>query len=188
MANMNAMKRTLPIRTLVSITISLTVASSMAAADQPGLDPHLEPLRPWLDKTFKSEPTEPRSDKSTTDVARWERALNGKAVRITHSLNDGAYGGEVIVRWDEEKQTVCYHYFTTDTFWTEGTMTFKDGKIASHEIVKGKAEGITEVRATIEMRPDGTYLQKSEFLKDGKWTPGREAVYRQDPAARVIFK
>jgi hypothetical protein len=44
------------------------------------------------------------------------------------------------------------------------------------------------VRATIEMRSDGTYLQKSEFLKDGKWSPGREAVYRQDPAARVIFK
>ena len=187
MTNMNAMKRTLPIRMLVSITISLMVASSMVAADQPGLDPHLESLRPWLDKTFKSEGKE-RSGNSSTDVTRWERALNGKAVRITHSLNDGAYGGEVIVRWDEEKQTVCYHYFTTDTFWTEGTMTFKDGKIASHEIVKGKAEGVTEVRATIEMRSDGTYLQKSEYLKDGKWSPGREALYRPDAAARVIFK
>jgi len=94
----------------------------------------------------------------------------------------------VIVRWDEEKQAVCYHYFTTDTFWTEGTMNFKDGKITSHEFVKGKAGGVTEVRATLEMRSDGTYLQKSEFLKDGKWTPGREALYRPDPAARVIFK
>ena len=120
--------------------------------------------------------------------SRWERALNGKAVRITHSLNDGAYGGEVIVRWDEEKQAVCYHYFTTDTFWTEGTMTFSGGKITSHESVKGEAGGVTEVRATIEMRSDGTYLQKSEFLKDGKWSPGREALYRPDPAARVIFK
>ena len=108
-----------------------------------------------------------RSDKSTTDVARWERALNGKAVRITHSLNEGAYGGEVIVRWDEEKEAVCYHYFTTDTFWTEGTMTLKDGKITSHEFVKGKAGGVTEVRATLEMQSDGTYRQKSEFLKDG---------------------
>ena len=182
------MKRTPLIRTLVSITISLTVASSMSAADQPGLDPHLEPLRPWLDKTFKSESKEPSSDKPITDVSHWERALNGKAVRIIHSLNDGAYGGEVIVRWEEEKQAVCYHYFTTDTFWTEGTMTFAGSKITTHEIVKGNAGGVTEVRATIEMRPDGTYLQKSEYLKDGKWTPGREAVYRQDPAARVIFK
>jgi len=185
---MNAMKRTLPIRTLVSITISLAVASSMSAAGQPALDPHLEFLRPWLDKTFKSESKIPSSGKPTTDVARWERALNGNAVRITHSLNEGAYGGEVIVRWDEEKLAVCYHYFTTDTFWTEGTMTFNDGKITSHELVKGKAEGVTEVRATLEMQPDGTYLQKSEFLKEGKWSPGREALYQPDPAARVIFK
>ena len=182
------MKRTVRICTLISITISLALASSAVAADQPGLDAHLEFLRPWLDKTFKSESKDPKSDKLTADVVHWERALNGRAVRITHSLNEGAYGGEVIVRWDEEKQAVCYHYFTTDTFWTEGTMTFSAGKITSHEFVKGKAEGITEVRATIEMQPDSTYLQKSEFLKDGKWSPGREALYRPDPAARIIFR
>jgi hypothetical protein len=182
------MKQTLPIRTLISITISLTVASSMVAAAQPAFDPHLEFLRPWLDKTFKSESKEPKSDKLTTDVVHWERALNGKAVRITHSLNDGAYGGEAIVRWDEEKKAVCYHYFTTDTFWTEGNMAFADGNITTHEIVKGNAGGITEVRATIEMHPDGMYLQKSEYLKDGKWGAGREALYRPDPTARVVFR
>jgi hypothetical protein len=185
---MIVMKQSFSSYSLVSITISLAVASSMAVADQPPLDPHLEFLQPWLEKTFKSESKTPGSDKPTTDVARWERALNGKAVRIMHSLNDGAYGGEVIVRWDEEKQSVCYHYFTTDTFWTEGTMNFKDGKITSHEVVKGIAGGVTEVRASLEMQPDGTYLQKSEFLKDGKWSPGREALYRPDPAARVIFR
>jgi len=173
---------------LTNLIIALAITSSVVAADQPALDSHLEFLQPWLDKTFKSDGKEPSSGKPTTDVARWERALNGKAVRITHSLNDGAYGGEVIVRWDEEKQAVCYHYFTTDTFRTEGTMTFKDGKIASHEMVKGKAEDVSEVRATIEMRSDGVYLQKSEYLKDGKWSPGREALYRPDPAARIIFR
>jgi hypothetical protein len=185
---MNAMKRIFSIRTLISITISVAVASSMAAAGQPALDSHLEFLQPWLDKTFKSEGKTPGSGKPTTDVVRWERALNGSAVRIMHSLNEGAYGGEVIVRWDEEKQAVCYHYFTTDTFWTEGTMNFKDGKIRSHEFVKGKAGGVTEVRATLDMQPDGSYLQKSEFLKDGNWSPGREALYQPDPAARVIFR
>ena len=184
---MKAMKRTLPICTLVSITISLAVASSMAAADQPGLDPHLESLRPWLDKTFKSDGKE-RSGNSSTDVTRWERALNGKAVRITHSLNDGAYGGEVIVRWDEEKQAVCYHYFTTDTFWTEGTMTFKDGKIVTHEVVSGSAGGITELRAEFEMHRDGTYQVKVEHRKDGVWAPGREATYREDATAKEVFK
>jgi len=160
----------------------------VSAADQPALDPHLEPLHAWLDKTFKSEGKEPTSGKPTTDVSRWERALNGKAVRILHSLNDGTYGGECIVMWDEEKQTVCYHYFTTAAFTTEGTMIFQDGKLVMHELVKGNANGITEVRGQIEMRPDGTFFQKTEFLKEGKWMPGREAVYQPDPAARIIFK
>lgn len=185
---MSGMKQPFSIYSLASLIISLAIASSVVAGDPPALDPRLEFLQPWLDKTFKSESKESGSGKPSTDVARWERALNGKVVRITHSLNDGAYGGEVIVRWDEEKQAVCYHYFTTDTFWTEGTMTFSEGKITTHEFVKGKAGNVTEVRANLEMRPDGTYLQKSEFLKDGKWSPGREALYRPDPAARVIFK
>jgi hypothetical protein len=170
---------------LVTLTISLAIASSAMTADQPPLDSHLEPLRPWLDKTFKSESESP---KPTTDVVHWERALNGKAIRILHSINDGAYGGECIVRWDEENQAVCYHYFTTDTFRTEGTMTFRDGKIAIHEVVKGNADGISEVRGTIEMRPDGTYQQKTEYLKAGKWSPGRDTIYREEPSARVVFK
>jgi hypothetical protein len=182
------MKPTFLINTVAKLSLSLALASSLTAADPPGLDAHLEFLRPWLDKTFKSESKDSKSGTLTTDVVHWERGLNGNAVRIIHSLNDGAYGGEVIVRWDEEKQAVCYHYFTTDTFRTEGTMTFKDGKIASHEIVKGNAGGVTEVRASLEMQPDGTYLQKSEYLKDGKWAPGREALYRPDPAGRVIFR
>ena len=173
---------------LLSLTVSLAIVPRVSAADQPALDPHLEPLHAWLDKTFKSEGKEPNSGKPATDVSRWERALNGKAVRILHSLNDGTYGGECIVMWDEEKQTVCYHYFTTAAFTTEGTMTFQDGKLVMHELVKGNANGITEVRGQIEMRPDGTFSQKTEFLKEGKWMPGREAVYRPDPTARVIFK
>jgi hypothetical protein len=183
------MKGTLRMNKLcLSLTISLAIASSLLAADQPKLDPHLEPLRPWLDKIFKGEGKAPNSDKPYTDACHWERALNGKAVRILHSINDGAYGGECIVWWDQEKQAVCYYYFTTDTFRTEGTMTFQEGKILTHELVKGDGGGINEVRSTIEMRPDSAYLQKSEYFKDGKWTPGRETLYRPDPGARVVFR
>jgi hypothetical protein len=67
-------------------------------------------------------------------------------------------------------------------------MTFQEGKILTHEFVKGNAEGISEVRGIIEIRSDGAYLQKSEYFKDGKWTPGREALYRPDPGARIVFK
>ena len=71
---------------------------------------------------------------------------------------------------------------------TIGTMALKDGKIATHEVVSGNAGGITEVRAEFEMRRDGMYQVKVEHLKDGVWSPGREATYREDATAKVVFK
>ncbi|MCW5551336.1 MAG: hypothetical protein KIS67_04135 [Verrucomicrobiae bacterium] len=164
------------------------LALNLLASEQPSLDPNLEPLRPWLGKTWKGEFKNSTPDKPIVDVSRWERALNGKAVRVLHSVNDGAYGGESIVMWDEEKKTVAYHYFTTAGFRTAGTMTFKDGKVHSHETVTGNAGGITEVRSTAEVRPDGTLYTKTEYFKNGEWTPGREVTYREDSTASVIFK
>lgn len=63
--------------------------------------------------------------------ARAER----KGVRIFHSIDDGEYGGETIVRSDEEKKSVVYHHSTTAGFATTGTMTFENGKITTNEKV-----------------------------------------------------
>ena len=158
------------------------------SAEEPKLDPRLEPLRPFLEKTWKGHFKNSTAEKPVVDVARWERALNGKAVRITHSINNGSYGGESIVMWDTKKQAVGYHYFTTAGFMTMGTMTFTNGKVLTHEIVTGSSGGVTEVKATTEMRSDGTFIVKNEHLKSGEWTPGRETIYREDPSAKVVFK
>ena len=179
---MNIAIRVLTLAGLFGITLNLLAADSLA------LDPHLEPLRPWLGKTWKGEFKNSTPDKPVVDVARWERALNGKAIRVLHSINDGVYGGESLVMWDEEKKAVTYHYFTTAGFRTTGTMTFKDGKVLSHEKVTGSANGVTEVRGTHELRSDGTLYVKTEYLKNGEWTPGREATYQEDSKATVVFK
>lgn len=171
-----------------AIAILFGLAPGLLAADSPTLDPHLEPLRPWLGKTWKGQFKNAPPEKSTVDVARWERALNGKAVRILHSINDGVYGGESIVMWDEKKQTVTYHYFTTAGFTTSGTMTFTEGKIQTHETVSGSAGGVTEVRGTYEMLANGTFHVKTEHLKNGEWSSGREVTYREDPSASVLFQ
>jgi hypothetical protein len=175
-------------RFVLSILASFVCAAPLIAADTPSLDPRLEPLRPFLEKTWKGTFKSSTPEKPVVDVARWERALNGKAVRILHSVNDGTYGGESLVTWDEAKQSVVYHYFTTAGFMTTGTMNFKDGKVSTHEVVKGKANGVTEVRGTSELRADGTLEVKTEHLKNGEWSAGREVVYREDAAARVLFK
>lgn len=173
-----------PAITLVAIAVSIAVR----AADTPSLHEHLEVFRPFLGKTWRGEFKNSKPDKPTIDVARWERALNGKAIRLLHSVNDGAYGGESIIRWDKEAKQLVYFYFTTAGFMTSGTMTVTDGKVVAHEKVTGDANGITEVRSTTELRPDGTMLTKAEYLKNGKPVSDREVLYKEDPKVEVKFK
>ena len=175
-----------PAKLLVFLQCFCAVAAW--AADKPSLDEHLEPFRPFLGKTWRGEFKESTPEKPQVDVSRWERALNGKAVRILHSINNGVYGGESIIVWDEKKSSLVFYYFTTAGFYTTGTMSFKEGKFTSHETVTGSAEGVTEVKATSELRPDGTMHSKSEYLKEGKWVPGHEVTYKEDPKAEVVFK
>jgi hypothetical protein len=176
-----------PIRPVAFLAITFVTTWSAAAAEQGKLEPNLEPLRPWLGKTWKSDPVT-HAGKTTVDVSRWERALNGKAVRMLHSINDGEYGGETIATWDEKQKSIVYHYFTTAGFSTTGTMKMEEGKLVTHETVTGNSGGVTEVRGTGEMRADGTYRIKTEYLKNGRWEPARDVVYREDATASVLFK
>jgi hypothetical protein len=173
---------------LPTLVVSLATSLAPLLADQPSLDPHLEILRPMLEKTWKGHFKDSKPDKPVVDVARWERALNGKAVRIMHSVNDGIYGGETIVTWDEGKQSLVYHYFTTAGHNTVGTMSSKDGKFATEELVTGSSGGVTEVKATTELLAGGTLHVKAEYLKNGEWAPGHEVFYKEDPSAKVVFK
>ena len=67
---------TRPIRIAIA---ALALPVALWAAEPASLDPHLEPLRPWLGKTWKEQPKESMSP-AKTDITRLERALNGKAV------------------------------------------------------------------------------------------------------------
>jgi hypothetical protein len=56
------------------------------------------------------------------------------------------------------------------------------------ELVKGSAGGVTEVKATHRVLPDGRLLVKSRYLKNGQWEDGRETHHVEDPAAVVRFE
>jgi hypothetical protein len=176
------------VRMLTAIAGVIVIAATSSAAELGVLEEHLEPLRPFLGKTWRGQFKDSKPEKPTIDVARWERALNGKAVRVTHSVNDGSYGGESLIVWDQQKSEVRYYYFTTAGFYTTGTMTFADGKLVAVEKVIGHTNGVTEVRSTYELRPDGTMLNKSEYFKNGQTAGAREVFYKQDPTAEVKFK
>jgi hypothetical protein len=173
---------------LAIVAFCSTAPAAVFGADQLPLDSRLDPLRPLVGKTWKGDCKNSMPENPIVDVARWERALNGKAVRVLHSINDGAYGGETIFMWHEKRAAVGFHYFTTAGFMTAGSVTFDDGKIETHEVITGGAGGVTEVRGATEFLPDGSYRVKTEYLKGDKWEPGRETRYREDATAEVVFK
>ena len=67
-------------------------------------------------------------------------------------------------------------------------MRFEGGKVISREQVSGSKTGITEVRSTAELLPDGSLKTRAEYLKDGEWVPGHAGLYRDDPAAEIRFR
>ena len=171
-------------RTLLTAA-ALACASGAAAVD---MNPRLAPLAPLVGKTWRGTVSPPGAAKPSVDVSRFELALNGQAVRNRHSIDDGAYGGETFIPWEEAKQSLVCYYFTTAGFYTTGTMSAAAGALESHEIVQGSAGGIAEVKATHRLLPDGRLHVKSRYLKNGQWEDGRETFYVEDPQAVVRFK
>ncbi len=149
---------------------------------------HLKALESFANKTWKGEFVNTKSGNTVKDVAKWEYTLNGKAIRILHSVNDGAYGGETIIIWDEEKEKLIFFYFTTDGFFTNGNVNIEGNKMTAVEIVKGNKDGITQVNSVSEILPDGRMHTQSQLLKNGEWIDGHEIFYSEDPDAEVIFK
>jgi hypothetical protein len=173
--------------TITAALVAFALAgTSLAAAAE--MNPRLAPLAHLIGKTWRGTVSPPAATKPAVDVSRFELALNGQAVRNRHSIDDGACGGETFIVWEEARQNLVYFYFTTAGFYTTGTMKVEDGVLTSHETVKGAAGGVTEVKATHRLLPDGRLQVKSRYLKDGQWVDGRETYYTEDPQAVVRFK
>jgi hypothetical protein len=168
---------------------ALSFIAPANAFSQDDLAEPLKPFKPYLGKTWKGEFANSTPEKPVYDIARWERALNGKAVRVLHSVNNGEYGGESLIFWDAAKKSLVFYYFTTAGFFTTGASTFENNKFVSHEYVKGAADNsVTEVRSFAEITPEGKMISKAEYFKNGKWEPGHEVTYVEDANAQVVFK
>ena len=148
----------------------------------------LKVFQPMCGKTFRGEFANSTPEKPQWDVSKWERAMNGQAVRVLHSVNDGEYGGESIMMWDPSVEKIRFWYFTTAGFYTTGTLEIDGNKWTSVEKVTGNANNITEVRSTSEVHSDGKMVTKAEYLHEGKWVPGHEISYQESAQSQVKFK
>ena len=152
------------------------------------LSEYLKPFEPYINKTYKGEFATSTKENPIFDISYWERILNGMAIKITHSVNDGEYGGETMIIWDEEKNSLVSSYFTTAGFHTNATLHFKNDKIISIEDVFGNENGITKVKAIIEFLPNGNLQNSSKYLMNGAWVDGHVIHYEESPETKIVFK
>ncbi|WP_205623849.1 hypothetical protein [Pseudoalteromonas rubra] len=137
--------------------------------------------------TWQADFDVPAGKPPMRDVSRWERALNGTAVRTLHSINAGMYGGESLIFWDKSKNALVFYYFTTAGFYTQGTIeVLSPSEFVAFEDVTGNQDGITQVKSISRFK-DGRFTVSTQYLKQGKWTEPESRTYVRSNEA-VQFK
>lgn len=135
--------------------------------------------------TFPAQPGQP----PVIDVTLFEKVLNGKALKTTHSINEGVYGGESYIFWNNKTNRLEFHYFTTADFFTTGWLEFvSDNEFVAYEDVTGEgvvSQGITKVKSSSKLLGDKMEVSTS-YLKNGEWTKPETRTY-QRTTRDVIF-
>ncbi len=164
----------------VAVVFALAGPAPAAASGASALDAFEPYLGTWKGLV--------NAEKGTWDVSRWERLLAGQAVRIRHSVAEGAYGGETFIVWDQKQESLVYYYFTTAGFYTHGTMSFDaEGRLHSREEIAGQANGVSEVRSMQERLPGGKIRVETKMLRNGTWDPPNEVIYERAEGAEVVL-
>jgi len=167
------------------VTGIFAIMALLPAARAADPAPELAMLKPFIG-TWKTVSGAVDGSEDFTDISKWEWILKGQVVRITHSVNDGAYAGESLIHWYGQQQKIIYRYVTTAGFYTDGEITAADaGGIDVREYVRGAASGPTETRAHYAVTADGRIEAWSKFLVDGKWTEANTVTYEAAPDVEV---
>lgn len=157
---------------------SANPASESTSETKQSLRSELMPFAPYVGKRWRGEFSNSTPEKPAVDVSSWQVALQGQAIRITHSLNEGEYEGETFIVFNGDNQQLEFFYFTTAGFYTKGRAEFDGNSFVSYETVTGNDSGITEVKAEVTLEDEKTMVHQAHYLKQGKWVKGHSARYR----------
>ncbi|MEZ7275699.1 hypothetical protein [Pseudoalteromonas sp. 68 DY56-GL68] len=161
---------------LKSLLLSMCLCTFSVFSAEPQLSEHLQVFKPYLG-TWQADFDVAQGKPAVQDVSTWQRALNGMAIKTIHSINEGEYGGESMIFWDNNKQSLVFYYFTTAGFYTKGTMNvLSPTQFVAYENVNGSQEGITKVKSTSEYK-DNSFIVSTSYLKKGQWTKPEKRIY-----------
>lgn len=150
--------------------------ASQAVADYPEItgEAPLAGLAPYVGKTWVSG----KEGGKFHDVSKWEWAVPGRVLVITHSVNNGVYSGATVVHKDEATGTIVARYATSASFYTDGVYTLTDGGFEAIETVQGSSGGIELVKSSMELH-DGVMMVLSQYKQNGEWSEIERRTYRE---------
>lgn len=167
-------------RLLLALLAALACALPAAAQPTAAADP-FAPITPLIGRTFRGVSINPDR---TVNVVRYELVLHGQALRVLHSVGDGAYGGETLIVWDADRRQLRLFYATTAGFYTEGPVTeIRPGLLEIGQTVHG-LRGFTELRTALTLTADG-YSTRTQRLLNGEWVDQGGFDYVAAPDAEV---
>ena len=159
---------------LAAFCAGLVFAGSALAGEGKTDYAPMKPFEAYAGKVWRGEGMDP-AGKPVVDIADWEFILGGRALQVTHSIGEGAYGGRTIYFFDESARKYIFHYFTTAGFHSEGEVVLRDKGFEAIELVKGHPQ-ITEVRGEVTPTKNG-FDVASRYLAAGKWETGHGFSY-----------
>ncbi len=177
------------LRMIAAAVLSLTFAASafaqVAELPPPGVGrAAYAPFEHLIGKSWRGTGV---PDASVVDVQKWEWAVGGHAVRVVHSVGDGAYAGETVIFRDKDSGAYVFHYFTSGGFHTTGTMRpIGPGAFEVEETVHG-LDGFAPLRSTIVMGEDGVNRSRGFQQQNGEWVEKGGFDYREAPGAVPVM-
>ena len=168
----------LAVATLMTAVPEASAQSSPAEAATPSAASQaLAAFDPLIGKTWRGASL---NAVDAIDEVRFERILNGHAIRSTHSVNGGVYAGETLITWDAAQNRLVSFYATTGGFYTTGTIVVRGpGAFDFDQVVHGLPD-LPGVRATTSFE-NGVYRIRSRHLIKGEWVDTGGFDYRAVP-------
>ena len=151
------------------------------------LSEHLNGLKPFIGNTYKGNFINSTKENPMIDIISFERALNGNAVKVTHSVNNGEYGGETMVMWNSEKGGLQSWYFTSAGSLTIQNVQIKKDTFICIEDVAGNKNGITKVKTIIEVLHGNQIQKRTKYLMNNLWKDGSEIIYNKVNDLKPVF-
>ena len=152
------------------------------------LSKHLLGFDNFIDKKFKGEFYNSTKEKPLIDVIYFERILNGEAIRISHSVNRGEYGGQYIITWNSNIERIESYYFSTGGEIRVSVVSIIDKEITIEEDFSKNGNKIQKVKKIFRLNNNGSLENHIYYLINNLWIKSHEMNYAQNDSVKIIFR